>query len=70
MLDIGCGSDTWLRAAIDLGIGRVLGIDWVDVAQELLHLERAQIEHLDFAVVHYLAAFPSFCVKPLPRVRF
>jgi len=34
VLDVGCGTGTWLRAAIDLGAGEILGIDGVPIAPE------------------------------------
>jgi SAM-dependent methyltransferase len=49
LLDVGCGSGTWLRAAIDLGVGDVLGIDGVDLAQELLRVERKRVQKFDLA---------------------
>jgi hypothetical protein len=38
-----------LRAAVDLGIADVLGIDGVDVTQELLHVEKKKIEKFDLS---------------------
>lgn len=31
LLDVGCGAGTWLRAALDLGVREVLGIDGVSI---------------------------------------
>jgi SAM-dependent methyltransferase len=44
LLDIGCGTGTWLRAATDLGVGHVLGIDGAEVAQEHLHVAKTKIK--------------------------
>lgn len=30
LLDVGCGTGTWMRAALDLGVGEVFGLDFVD----------------------------------------
>ena len=42
LLDVGCGSGAWLRAAIDLGVRDVLGIDGVDLAQQFLRVEKKE----------------------------
>src|SRR5690348_7919849 len=49
LLDIGCGTGTWLRAAVDLGVGDVLGIDGVDIDQKHLHVPKTKIECLDLS---------------------
>ena len=36
ILDVGCGTGTWLRAAIDSGISDVIGIDGVEIPQDRL----------------------------------
>ena len=36
MLDVGCGTGTWLRVALDLGVTDVFGIDGVDVPSQTL----------------------------------
>lgn len=36
MLDVGCGRGTWLKAAIDLGIEDVIGIDGVKIVADQL----------------------------------
>ena len=41
--------DLALRAAVDFGIADVLGIDGVDVTQELLHVEKEKIEKFDLS---------------------
>src|SRR4051794_18692747 len=40
VLDIGCGTGTWLRAAIDLGAEKVLGVDGVDIPQDAMHVSK------------------------------
>ena len=30
LLDIGCGTGTWMRAALELGVGEVFGLDFAD----------------------------------------
>jgi len=36
LLDVGCGTGTWLKAALDLGVQEVRGIDGVPIAEEQL----------------------------------
>ena len=36
ILDVGCGTGTWLRAAIDSGISDVIGIDGVEIPRDRL----------------------------------
>lgn len=36
VLDLGCGRGTWLRAALDLGVGKVAGVDGAWVVPEAL----------------------------------
>jgi SAM-dependent methyltransferase len=50
LLDVGCGTGTWLRAAVDLGVKEVFGVDGVLVAQERLHVEQDRIKHLDLSM--------------------
>jgi SAM-dependent methyltransferase len=49
LLDVGCGTGTWLRAATDLGVSDVLGIDGVEVTQEHLYVSKANIKYLDLS---------------------
>jgi SAM-dependent methyltransferase len=46
ILDVGCGQGTWLRAALDLGVSDVLGLDGVNIPEDHLfipaHLFRQQ----------------------------
>jgi SAM-dependent methyltransferase len=34
LLDVGCGIGTWVRAAMEYGIGDVCGVDGVDIAEQ------------------------------------
>jgi SAM-dependent methyltransferase len=49
LLDVGCGTGTWLRAAIDLGVSTVFGVDGVVVALEDLHVAKTKIEYLNLS---------------------
>src|SRR5215475_776013 len=40
LLDVGCGQGTWLKAARDLGIRDVLGIDGVSIPDDRLFVPR------------------------------
>lgn len=48
LLDVGCGTGTWLRAAHDMGIERVQGIDGVKLASDDLHVDDSLIRQCDF----------------------
>lgn len=43
LLDVGCGTGVWLRAALDLGIEDVWGIDGVRLPPEMLHVSADRI---------------------------
>jgi SAM-dependent methyltransferase len=43
MLDMGCGTGTWMRAALDLGVGRVYGIDGLDLPEPELFVPKELI---------------------------
>jgi SAM-dependent methyltransferase len=47
LLDVGCGTGTWLRAALDLGIPEVFGLDGVEISSEKLHIPAGKIRHQD-----------------------
>src|SRR5216684_3382450 len=47
MLDVGCGSGTWMRAAQNLGTSKVFGIDGVDLPQTELHVRKDFIDTAD-----------------------
>ncbi len=38
LLDVGCGTGTWLRAALDHGVAEVVGLDGVAVPSDGLHV--------------------------------
>jgi len=38
LLDVGCGTGTWLRAALEHGVSKVVGLDGVAVPTEDLHV--------------------------------
>jgi SAM-dependent methyltransferase len=48
ILDVGCGTGTWLRAAADLGTIDILGIDGI-IAEQTLHISRDLIEQRDLS---------------------
>ena len=50
LLDIGCGTGAWLRAAQDLGVSDILGVDGVDVPDELLLIPRSKVCHHDLTL--------------------
>jgi SAM-dependent methyltransferase len=47
VLDVGCGTGTWLRAALDIGVRDVLGVDGV-ISSEL-RVPRDLIKQIDFS---------------------
>ena len=47
LLDIGCGTGTWLRAALDAGVADVLGVDGIEVPADLLQVPRAMVRMAD-----------------------
>jgi SAM-dependent methyltransferase len=50
LLDVGCGTGTWLRAAKDVGINDLFGIDGVEVSPEHLHVPKELIRHHDLTL--------------------
>jgi len=40
VLDVGCCTGTWLRAALDAGVAQVVGIDGVDIPEDQLLIPR------------------------------
>src|SRR5947209_4880766 len=36
LLDIGCGTGTWLRAAVEFGVPEIFGVDGVEIPKERL----------------------------------
>lgn len=55
LLDVGCGTGTWLSAALALGVREVLGIDGVKNAPEDLHVSPQLVRHQDLTISWDLA---------------
>ena len=49
ILDIGCGTGTWLAAANQLGVEHVFGIDGSNVAKDSLRVPPAMFQHHDLS---------------------
>lgn len=49
LLDVGCGTGNWLRAAADLGVIDIFGVDGI-IAQQALHISRDLIERRDLSI--------------------
>lgn len=47
MLDVACGAGTWLRAALDLGVQRVQGIEGIELSAEKLYVSKERIQIAD-----------------------
>lgn len=47
LLDVGCGTGTWLKAGIEFGIPDVLGVDGVKLPAGQLHVSPEKIKHCD-----------------------
>jgi SAM-dependent methyltransferase len=47
LLDVGCGTGTWLKAAIDFGIPEVLGLEGVEISPDKLHVPAEKIRRVD-----------------------
>jgi SAM-dependent methyltransferase len=47
LLDIGCGTGTWLRAAVELGVSDVAGVDGVHAPEGSLFIDKDKIAFLD-----------------------
>lgn len=47
LLDVGCGTGSWLKAAKDFGITDVWGVDGVKLQPEELHVPPERIKHYD-----------------------
>jgi SAM-dependent methyltransferase len=50
LLDVGCGTGTWLRAAANMGIQNVVGIDGIVVAEDQLHIPGSNVKQRDLTV--------------------
>lgn len=46
IIDIGCGTGTWLKAALECGINDVSGLDGIVPSQ--IHIPRSMIQQIDF----------------------
>ncbi|MBR5709991.1 MAG: methyltransferase domain-containing protein [Thermoguttaceae bacterium] len=49
VIDIGCGSGSWLRACQDLGVGTIHGVDINEVDEQTLFVPRDVIDIFDFS---------------------
>jgi hypothetical protein len=49
LLDVGCGTGTWLAAATELGVTNLLGVDGVAVPEKSLHVPKSKIELRDLS---------------------
>jgi SAM-dependent methyltransferase len=47
LLDVGCGIGTWLRAAVELGVSDVAGVDGVRAPEGSLFIDKDKIAYLD-----------------------
>jgi SAM-dependent methyltransferase len=50
LIDVGCGTGTWLRAAMDLGISDVFGLDGINVSPIQLLIPRALFQQQDLTL--------------------
>ncbi len=50
LLDVGCGTGTWMRAASDVGVADVFGVDGVEVPESDLHVSPRLIKTLDLTL--------------------
>lgn len=46
LIDIGCGTGTWLKAALECGINDVFGVDGIVPLE--IHIPRSMIQQIDF----------------------
>jgi len=47
LLDVGCGTGTWLKAALEFGIPDVFGIDGVELSADTLHVPGTRVAKRD-----------------------
>ena len=50
LLDVGCGNGTWLKAALDLGIADVCGVEGVKIPSDQLKVPAAMIQRKDLTI--------------------
>ena len=50
LLDVGCGTGTWLRAALECGISDVFGVDGITRAQDMLLISSANFSQRDLTL--------------------
>lgn len=50
LLDVGCGTGTWLKAAMESGVSDVMGIDGVEAPKERLQVPREMIRYHDLSL--------------------
>lgn len=48
VVDFGCGTGAWLHQFELNGVGRILGLDAVDVSPSLLQIDRSDVRRVDF----------------------
>lgn len=54
LIDVGCGTGTWLRAALEMGISDACGVDGIRLPQDQLHVPVAMIHTCDLRDDWYL----------------
>jgi SAM-dependent methyltransferase len=47
LLDVGCGTGTWLKAALESGIAEIMGVDGIDLPADQLLIPRERFRHQD-----------------------
>ena len=59
VVDVGCGIGTWLRAALDLGAARVLGLDGAYVDRDRLMVEPTNFRACDLTADNVTEVIPA-----------
>lgn len=49
LLDVGCGTGTWMKAALDLGINEVFGIDGIELPDQQFLVSKSCFRKIDLA---------------------